>query len=771
MSTLVSSHELYQGGMSMLNKHHKLMKKMYRLVDTIENNQQKLISAKGKHTEIIKQKFYQTYNVTSIPIPEAHSSRSRRGNESMLANPVTLKGNQVETSADFFTTVSDVWTSPSNPIPNVQKYSSYLVDLYKGSLEHMEKLNEGLKLNAKFASALDIAKKASKRLAIVGHIINGVNFFTSDNKWKEGLKIGGSYAGAFLLGAIGTMIGGPIGGAIGSMIGLELGTFAGEKLYDFLSTSSKKTVKATHDLISTTNSHQPSNLAKSMYTIQKGDTLWDLAGKYLGDPMRWPTLYEMNKNLVGSNPDLIYPGNQLHLPIENKTNLAIKNITPAKSTQSILSNTWEQFRKWWSKPDNPITNGHKIIDSIVKLYEGVKEDAGKLKALFKKIKVPKGLKNIGTKMSNIKLPKSLGKGLGYVGHVLNAISIATADNKVKETFKVVGGIAGGIFGGTLGSAAGPIGTALGGIAGVGVGSKLGEGLYNLGEWVYNVFSTPNKQQKKQGMSMYTIQKGDTLWDLAGKHLGGPMKWPAIYEMNKDLVGSNPDLIYPGNQLRLPTASSTVNSVENFNHSSISTQVWTELKSTAVNSWNEMKLTSIQIWNEIKGTMINAWDELKSSIANTWNELKTSTAQVWSELKSTAANSWNEIKLTTIQTWNEIKGTVTSAWDELKSTSSYIWNGATETVADMWKGLGDVATSIEGSASSAYATGKKFIDRSVEYIAPGMVDDPHSNPSEAIHQEFHINIHYTGSSENKEQEVDELVAIMVNKLKEAKMSFA
>jgi nucleoid-associated protein YgaU len=51
---------------------------------------------------------------------------------------------------------------------------------------------------------------------------------------------------------------------------------------------------------------------------------------------------------------------------------------------------------------------------------------------------------------------------------------------------------------------------------------------------------------------YTVVAGDSLSKIAKHFYGDANKWPRIHEANRDQI-KNPDLIYPGQKLRIPGA--------------------------------------------------------------------------------------------------------------------------------------------------------------------------------------------------------------------------
>lgn len=55
------------------------------------------------------------------------------------------------------------------------------------------------------------------------------------------------------------------------------------------------------------------------------------------------------------------------------------------------------------------------------------------------------------------------------------------------------------------------------------------------------------------INTYVVQKGDSLSKIAKRQYGNANEWRRIFEANRDII-NDPDLIHPGQTLKIPPAS-------------------------------------------------------------------------------------------------------------------------------------------------------------------------------------------------------------------------
>ena len=83
---------------------------------------------------------------------------------------------------------------------------------------------------------------------------------------------------------------------------------------------------------------------QAFHMVVKGDTLWDIAGRYLGNPYLWPQIWEANSYITKAR--LIYPGDPVFLPSVQMANAPVdttmpgEDTGPAKSAEVIMTPEW-----------------------------------------------------------------------------------------------------------------------------------------------------------------------------------------------------------------------------------------------------------------------------------------------------------------------------------------------------------------------------------------------------------------------------------------------
>ena len=75
--------------------------------------------------------------------------------------------------------------------------------------------------------------------------------------------------------------------------------------------TTKKKEKVTKKVTPAATERAAKEVKSTTYTVVKGDNLSKIAKNLTGSSANWQAIYNQNKGVIGGNPNLIYPGQQL----------------------------------------------------------------------------------------------------------------------------------------------------------------------------------------------------------------------------------------------------------------------------------------------------------------------------------------------------------------------------------------------------------------------------------------------------------------------------
>ena len=178
-----------------------------------------------------------------------------------------------------------------------------------------EKITRGLSITDHAVetglSITDCVKREPIELSLTGYIVNVNNKKSADivnslySKMKSGSLV--KFTGCYILSnalitSFDTEYTNKVNGGCGftmtiKEVRIAKKAYTGSSAATVKQVTSKKTQNATR-----------------YYTVKSGDCLWNIAKKYYGSGSQWVKIYNANKKVIGSNPNLIYPNQKFEIP-------------------------------------------------------------------------------------------------------------------------------------------------------------------------------------------------------------------------------------------------------------------------------------------------------------------------------------------------------------------------------------------------------------------------------------------------------------------------
>lgn len=349
------------------------------------------------------------------------------------------------------------------------------------------------------------------------------------------------------------------------------------------------------------------------HSVKRGDTLWDLAEKYLGDASKWPTIYKANKSKI-KDPHWIYPAQKLLIkkgvtktvnekytetikvekemePVDNTNAPSVSKITDSKIP---VVYPWEIVSFTFTDSDKEVYTAAQVTAETPLIAASL---SGVAEAVQRAVQDPGLIAKFGVRLfPSVTTPLVGGaKGAEIYANLLIIRSLAnrytgTLQMIEESSIKVGDPIRFHIFDETpfreqyardksnMNSQKNAQAVfyvdqvdrsiSINGVSTMSLSLRAGrmmgmQSIYDKATELYRPFydsdadlpQTPEDPKPKAAQKTYKVVKGDSLFKIAVKMYKDGTRWKDIYEANrKDMKRgplSSPNRVYVGQTLKIP----------------------------------------------------------------------------------------------------------------------------------------------------------------------------------------------------------------------------
>jgi Dyp-type peroxidase family len=110
-----------------------------------------------------------------------------------------------------------------------------------------------------------------------------------------------------------------------------------------------------------------------IYVVKQGDSLTSIAQRAYGNGNLWPLIYNANKQVIGNNPNLIQPGQVLHIPLAPPADLPLRNSTEIQGDILAGFNKDHRVYLFYSFPNQ--ANGRAWLKELLPFIAQTKDVA------------------------------------------------------------------------------------------------------------------------------------------------------------------------------------------------------------------------------------------------------------------------------------------------------------------------------------------------------------------------------------------------------------